>query len=257
MSFLIEMAAVSDRGLLRTNNEDMALVKEKQVRDNDWTEIINVENIAVFCAVADGLGGHTHGEIASSYVISSIVSFSNSFFKDKSNLYDFNFFKKSFDKYLHDLHQKLIEFENTNPEMNGLGTTLTGILFTPLFISLFNAGDSRVYRLRGGFLNQLSIDHSLISETGIDRIPRNIITNCLGGGVSNMFVDIENVTEKIRKDDLMLICSDGLYGMATQDSIEDVLNKDISVPEKCSNLISLAKTGGGNDNITVVLCTIK
>lgn len=257
MNFRIEIAASSDKGLVRTNNEDMALANRKLIRDSEWSESVIIENSAVFFAVADGLGGHKYGEIASSFVLNSLMSFENSFFKDGTNIVDFLTFKKTYDNFLKDVHANLVEYGNNNTQMKGLGTTLTGLLITPLYISLFNSGDSRVYRFRGGFLNQLTSDHSLKSETGFDKIPRNIITNCIGGGVSHMFVDIENVTDKIKKDDILLICSDGLYDMASHDAMENILSKDITLIEKCSGLINSAKQGGGNDNITVILCLIK
>jgi len=116
-----------------------------------------------------------------------------------------------------------------------------------------NAGDSRLYRFRRGNLMQISKDHSLREATGNKNIASNILINSLGAG-KDVFVDFDSVGGKILNEDILLLCSDGLSGMLTDEEMEQILNeeKENSVPK----LLMEAKNKGGNDNISIIIASI-
>ncbi|MBU8913726.1 MAG: hypothetical protein KOO61_06845, partial [Spirochaetales bacterium] len=141
-------------------------------------------------------------------------------------------------------------------ELRGMATTLTGIYFQGPLACWINAGDSRLYALRGGSLTQISRDHTLREMTGDPRIPGNIITNCFGTQ-NEFYLD---VGELLPADDLTyLICSDGLSDYTDQTTLESIV-KEHATPQTLGDLdataerlVAAAKTGGGGDNITCMV----
>ena len=133
-----------------------------------------------------------------------------------------------------------------------MGSTFNGLLFYGNKIFNINIGDSRFYRFRDGILKQMSKDHSLAEVTGLDRNESHVLLNSVGGG-ETVFVEMTNVTDYILENDIILLCSDGLSDMVSNDEIEKVLIKNAAT----SDLLDKAKVNGGQDNISIVLCMVR
>ncbi len=237
-------------GKVRKNNEDYCrgeVIKTK-----------SEEVIGIF-ALADGMGGHNKGEVASKLAVENILKFlKENLLQSDSIKIDYidDIIKQAYNNVNSIIHQKSIEEE----ECTGMGTTLvTAILYKDnLYVA--NVGDSRCYLLSGSGLNQISIDHSVIEELlranviteeeAVNHPHRNHITRAMGTD-EIVIVDIFKV--KLNENDLILLASDGLTGFVAKEDIEDILlnNEDISITNK--KLIDVANDVSGKDNVSVIL----
>ena len=245
----IRVSAICDKGLARSINEDAILINKDILRDtqSDYDIDINDTKAPFMIAVADGLGGHEAGEVASSFVVSSL--------SDKvshlSQGLSVNDLKKTLNILIKEIHEEILAKGRSIPELNGMGSTMNGILFYSNKIFSINVGDSRLYRFRAGVLACLTKDHTLREISGNENSPSNIILNSFGGG-KTIFFDFEELSARILTDDVLLICSDGLTLELSDDEIETLIEKGLSV----NDLVNAAKSKGGKDNISVILIKI-
>lgn len=234
-------AAKTDVGMKRKLNEDSFCV---------------AEDIGLFL-VADGMGGHAAGEVASQTAVEVI----------KNGLTDW--LKKGppgqeiFARAVKLANQAVWEMAQKGSGMKGMGTTMAGILVDPKngSFTCANVGDSRVYRIRNDSIEQLSTDHSMVGlqlsmglitkEEAKKSSYRNVITRAVG---TSETVEVEAKDQKIASGDTILICSDGLTTLVEDDEVLGVVKRNSNdLTGVCDELISLANFNGGDDNITVVL----
>jgi len=242
----IQHAAQSDVGLRRTNNQDSHVV-HLATSEEAW-----LRNGHLFI-VADGMGAHAAGELASKLAVDTIPLT----------------YQKNRDKPAHVALQKAIQEANhiihhrglANPDFQGMGTTASALVLLPRGAIVAHVGDSRVYRLRGAQLDQLSFDHSLVWELtaagqiagGSPAIPRNIITRSLGPN-PDVEVDLEGPFP-VAPGDVFLLCSDGLSGEVKDEEIGIIL-QCLPPEEAAQLLIDMANLRGGPDNITVIIARV-
>jgi protein phosphatase len=247
-------AAASDVGLMRDRNEDSYLIFP-QYR---------------FAAVADGMGGHLSGDVASSLAIATLEDFY------RSTVGPDRTWPFPYDNDLTDeencvvvgvrlANQNVFARARLASSESGMGTTVVAVMFTPdaRQVIVGHVGDSRCYRVREGRITQLTSDHSLVSEVTeiapwlgeeeIKQLPSNYITRALGMA-PDVVVDL--LTTDTRVGDLYLLCSDGLNGMLGDPSILEIVTKDADLEARCRELIEEANGAGGTDNTTVVLARI-
>jgi protein phosphatase len=254
----------SDIGKKREHNEDAFLIGNiVENREKVYLEIplesSFIKNYGLLVAVADGMGGHQAGEIASDAALNLLSRQLMSTSKDRvQNDEIMNILRKS----IVSAHNALYDMSMNNPNYSGMGTTIAGLFFCKDALYTLHAGDSRVYRLRNGGLFQMTKDHSLVQamvnagqitmEESYKHPQKNVITNSLGGGDSKCEPEI---TDKYGyfEDDLFLICSDGLTDMVNEEEIVRILDEQIPIKKKVDNLITKANENGGEDNITITL----
>ena len=242
----LEIEAVSDKGLRRENNEDMISVSGIFLRDDNMA--LPVEFGADSCfylLLADGMGGHEYGERASQMLLEHLKNFfSVNDFKDE------DFEKEICDSVLAFSYFMNIQAEKEG-QVNPMGCTLTGVVWLKGKIYVLNAGDSRTYRFRNGTLRQLTTDET---ERGLSGNPDDskYLVNCIGGGCNGTLTLID-ITDRLRADDSLLICSDGLTDMATDEEIEYVLSQN---QHPAADLYDLACRNGGADNISVICAKV-
>jgi protein phosphatase len=249
----VEFSALTDTGIKRTNNEDSFLVMESK-------------NLY---AVADGMGGHSSGEIASKIAVETISDFfRNSEISEDSTwpyAYDDNisFEGNKLKTAVAVANEKIQEYASEHPESRGMGTTVVAVLVLDSRLILCHVGDSRCYLLRDGKLSLVTSDHSwvneqvklgFLTEEEAQKHPfRNVITKALGTkGEATAEI---NETEG-RSGDLLLLCTDGLNSMIPDSEIAKIVSKDTGLDEKARSLIDAANNAGGEDNITLVLLKI-
>lgn len=243
----LDIKAKSDVGLVRSNNEDMILVGNQLLRDESLHKEINLnDGCKDLIAIADGMGGHNAGEIASEIVLGSL---SEIFYKLASNL-SLSAINEIVSVWLGHINRRLDMLGHKHKEWFGMGTTLVGLVLYETKIFWANCGDSRLYRWRDGALTQITTDHSLNNLTGV-KGHTNIIVNCIGGGCYSSYLDFVEFSSDVRKDDVFILCSDGLCDMITDIDIERIISSGGSVDELCE----AAKNAGGFDNISV--CVVK
>jgi len=250
----IDYAVRSDPGMVRTNNEDSYLTLPEHV----------------FFAVADGMGGHNSGELASAITIETLAEEINKLsslrkkppwwrrlFRRRPDFDPVCFLREAISA----ANRQIYQAATSNPAAKGMGTTVASVLQNGNALLTAHVGDSRVYRFRGGELTQLTHDHSLAAELvrqgvitqeeALYTTPRNVLTRALGVLPK---VDAEVIYHSLEPDETILICSDGLTTMVEDRDIARVLAEDNTLlDEKAETLINEANQAGGEDNITVVL----
>lgn len=250
MKLNLKISLNCDIGRVRTNNEDMILVSGETYRNCNETFSMQLQDNGRFVvAVADGMGGHNAGEIASELTLEYLDEFLKILPHDLSD----NDFRNVMDAEITKMHNTINHYGMQHVGCNGLGSTLVALLTYENRIYIINAGDSRLYRFRNGILCQMTQDHSEQNRLNDITIASNMIYNCIGGGGGNAFVDIQEITSKVYENDTFLLCSDGLSDMLEDDEIENLLAKS----DDANYLVESAKKAGGIDNISAVLITIK
>jgi protein phosphatase len=208
-------------------------------------------------AVADGMGGANAGGIASRMALDGLA-------RIRLPVTD-----EELEGIIRELHHNILAYGSSHPEASGLGTTLTGIVCMNDKITVFNVGDSRVYRYRDGILKQLTKDHSLVQalyDSG--RISReemfyhpqkNIVLQSLGGTTTEdrIQVDVETIRGLFEPNDILLLCSDGLSDMLREEEIEEILLSNMVINDAAQSLVARLNEHGGHDNITVVIAVRK
>ena len=240
-SLFFQCAARSALGLVRSGNEDSALT---------GTQVI---------AVADGMGGHAGGEVASSVAINTLAEIAPTF-----TALDIDSDSAS-DLYLNSLHTidaQIRAVVNDDPTLSGMGTTLTSLFISGSEISLLHIGDSRAYRLRGNTLEQLSADHTVlqellnngvISESEAQVHPqRSMLTQALMGE-GTLEPSLHIFEGKVQ--DRYILCSDGLSGVLSDKEIKSLI-KGKGAAEAVDALIDATYINGAPDNVTVIIADI-
>lgn len=230
----MRVGSKTDKGRVREQNEDAFGYKEQ------------------LFVVADGMGGHQAGEIASAIVVETILAMT---FTDRIDL--------ELEKAILKANDAILEEVSRRPELSGMGTTVVSMVVEAPTIYIAHVGDSRIYRLHEGQLCQLTYDHSLVAElvkTGEitesearHHPQRNILTQALGsrGELKIDFGQIEWVA-----GDKYLLCSDGLSGMLDEKAIQEILQLDEEPQHLAEMLVSMANDHGGSDNITVIVVEV-
>jgi len=212
-------------------------------------------------AVADGMGGHAAGEVASQLAIESLARAMS----DDPAEPTATGAAQQLERALHEGNRKICDSVLTHGEWRGMGTTIVALLALGDRVVIGHVGDSRAYLLREGKLHRLTSDHSWVNEQvklGLmtddeahQHPMRNIVTRALGNRVD---LKVDLTQEDVRPGDLFLLCSDGLNSMMSDGEILATLTAAGSDPEKvCHALVDRANQNGGEDNITVVVVQIE
>lgn len=244
-----EITADSRVGCVRDNNEDMILVGDSFIRDEKLSAHFDTEESDRYLiALADGMGGHNSGEVASSEVLHNLQFF----FSDLPIGLDVEHFNEAIYVWLSSMNSIIDSKGREDKRLHDMGTTLVAICYYGGEFFWMNCGDSRLYRYRDGKLTQLSTDHSLSTLMGTNE-HTSIITNCIGGGCKTSFIDIINFTSDLLPGDRFLLCSDGLSDMISDEIIEQLMS---SAPH-AEQLSLKAEEAGGNDNVSCIVVTVE
>ncbi|WP_217141386.1 Stp1/IreP family PP2C-type Ser/Thr phosphatase [Streptomyces sp. AC627_RSS907] len=237
MSLSLRFAAGSHKGMIREGNEDSGYAGPRLL------------------AIADGMGGQAAGEVASSEVISTIVALDDDV--PGSDILT------SLGTAVQRANDQLRQMVDEDPALEGMGTTLTALLWTGQRLGLVHVGDSRAYLLRDGVLTQITQDHTwvqrLVDEGRITEEEagthpqRSLLMRALGSGDH---VEPDLSIREVRAGDRYLICSDGLSGVVSHQTMEETLAGYQGPQETVQELIQLALRGGGPDNITVIVADV-
>lgn len=264
---------LSDTGRVRQNNEDVYLVGELS-----RTLIVHGTNVpqpdatygehrGYIFLVADGVGGHQAGEIASRLSTTSIERFLLNTLRRFThlNLSDEQVALRDLQTALGRADAHLFHQADQHPEWQGMGCTMTLALVIGRRLFIAHAGDSRCYIHSNGELRQLTRDHTVAAEMARHGIItpeeqanhpwRHMVTNLLGGNEPGVRVDVMRVD--LDPNDLLLLCSDGLYEMVPDADIAAILGEGQSPEAICRRLVDEANQRGGKDNVTVVVARVE
>ncbi|MEV6793741.1 Stp1/IreP family PP2C-type Ser/Thr phosphatase [Streptomyces sp. NPDC051320] len=237
MSLSLRFAAGSHKGMIREGNEDSGYAGPRLL------------------AIADGMGGQAAGEVASSEVISTLVTLDDDV--PGSDILT------SLGTAVQRANDQLRMMVEEDPQLEGMGTTLTALLWTGQRLGLVHVGDSRAYLLRDGVLTQITQDHTWVQrlvdegriteEEATTHPQRSLLMRALGSGEH---VEPDLSIREVRAGDRYLICSDGLSGVVSHQTMEDTLASYQGPQETIQELIQLALRGGGPDNITCIVADV-
>lgn len=237
MSLSLRFAAGSHKGMIREGNEDSGYAGPRLL------------------AIADGMGGQAAGEVASSEVISTLVQLDDDV--PGSDILT------SLGTAVQRANDQLRLMVEEDPQLEGMGTTLTALLWTGQRLGLVHVGDSRAYLLRDGVLTQITQDHTWVQrlvdegriteEEATTHPQRSLLMRALGSGDH---VEPDLSIREVRAGDRYLICSDGLSGVVSHQTMEETLASYQGPQETIQDLIQLALRGGGPDNITCIVADV-
>ncbi len=246
-------AGLTDVGLQRDHNEDSLVIVGEQ---------------GPF-VVADGMGGHRAGDVASKLAIEAISEFFGNLATTPAEPLMDQRYSLEENRLLASIrlaNSRILERSQSQRELQGMGTTVVCALFCPEDgrMALGHVGDSRAYRFRDGYITQMTRDHSLfndylmampdLSEDQRSELPRNVITRALGMQ-DDIAIDLQ--TDQVHAGDTYVLCSDGLSGMVDDEEMAQILGQTEDLVESCRLLVRRANENGGEDNVTAVLVRVE
>ena len=249
-------AGITDVGCAREHNEDDFYLSEGD---------------EALCIVADGMGGHSSGEVASAMAIRAIVDYYRETLTEKSEVegevngeeedVDVDGFRLG--EALRTANQAVFRAASGDESLDGMGTTIVSGYFTEEGVYMAHIGDSRAYRFRNGELEQMTPDHSLANEyvrmgilakEDVEFFPyKNVITRACG--LSEQ-VEVDIQFKAVEPGDLYIFCTDGLSDMVPDRELLPIFQAETDLEKLCNLLVDRAKENGGDDNITVILARV-
>lgn len=246
MPYNVVACGQTDIGRVRQNNED------------SWKSLQD----PTFFVLADGMGGHSAGEVASLEATTALCEIVQENWKDADQV-SFHDMRKVLRLAIEQVNRRVYRKSRSDPSLRGMGTTLCCVYFHPKGVIYAHVGDSRIYRLRNKRFEQLTKDHSLCREL-VDQgqltekqapnfLYNNIITRAIGTAP-----DVDPVVHlsDISEGDTYLMCTDGLSDLLTTREMHGILNQKMSVDETVKEFVATANARGGYDNITVVIMKV-
>lgn len=236
-------------GMMRDHNEDSLLVI-----DEFYPEVCVL-------AVADGMGGHNAGEVASSMAIQGLQECFQ-YHQSGDKITGLNFIEEQMKSLIKSINARIIEKSQTDIALSGMGTTLTLVVSYKDDIHISHIGDSRVYKIDNNGMKQLTEDHSFVADlvkngeitkTEAQNHPqKNIITRALG---TDTEVYADTYRYKLQPNDIILLCTDGLTNSLSEEQIYTIVKEkeDSNFQQIAERLIQLSNNNGGKDNITVII----
>ena len=231
---------LTDPGKIRDHNEDSVIIIKNN--DNDY-----------LMAIADGMGGHSAGEVASSIAIGYLGKHFKDTFLNMSKVDAVNWIRDA----VSEINTLIFQHEKTHPESKGMGTTLVMAVLTKDYLLFGNVGDSSGFVMKDNVLHKVTYDHTLVNllvsageltkEEASVHPKKNVLMKALGSSLE-VYFDFFDCDMDISE---VLLSSDGLTNMLDKDQIEKVLLEDIDVEDKVIKLIQKANNRGGTDNISV------
>lgn len=231
---------LTDVGKVRSHNEDSVIIVKNQSGDT-------------LMAVADGMGGHSAGEVASSITISHLSKCFNESFCNMEKVQAVNWLREI----VVEINELIFGYVDSHPESKGMGTTLVVALVTKDYILLGNIGDSSGFVVKEDKLHKVTYDHTLVNlllkagelteEEAKDHPKKNVLMKALGAN-DPIDIDIFDCDMDISS---ILLCSDGLTNMLDNEQIEKVLMSELDIEDKVIKLIRKANNRGGTDNISI------
>lgn len=239
----MKTAFMTDQGKVRQHNEDNGGVFVN--KDGDY-----------FAVVADGMGGHRAGDVASAMTITNLKAF----WEETSGISSPDIAEKWLYEHILKINELLFHHSNDHSECNGMGTTFVGAICTRKFSTIAHIGDSRCYLLNANGFSQMTEDHSLVNELvrsgqitreDAEHHPRkNVLLRALG---TDQQIEVDIKTIILEDEDTLILCSDGLSNKVTENEMQEILKSDQTFEEMVNMFIQLANERGGEDNITLAI----
>ena len=255
------VAVATDMGRVRTNNEDNFLLydlRERKALGTGKDLPVSFDGQGILVAVADGMGGHNSGQVASQLATERLPQELTKLLGEKSDPpADFS---DPLIQAIQSTNASIYQTAKTDQQYEGMGTTLTAMLFSGSKAWIAQVGDSRCYLFRDGKVQQLTHDQTLFNSlreeerAALKETPfENMLLQALGAMTK---LDVAITPVELQPDALFLLCSDGLYKVVKDEKMAELLDQKGSLQDKANKLVEVTNAGGGPDNVTVVLCRV-
>jgi serine/threonine protein phosphatase PrpC len=247
----------TDLGLVRTSNQDHFLIAE--LARTMWVHQTSLPQPHTqygnrrghLFLIADGMGGHKGGEIASALTVTTVENFMLNVFRKAED----------FQTALKEAHARIMDEAASHPEVSGMGTTLTMAVSNNWKLFVVHAGDSRCYLFRSKTLKQITTDHTIVGEMiqrgvlkpedAAHHMYRHVVTNAVGGSQRIVRVEVQEID--LQPEDVVLLCTDGLTDMLSDARIAAILESEPDSHIACDRLVNEALKEGGRDNISAIV----
>jgi len=251
---MIQYACKTDKGSVRLHNEDALIYRT----EDHNPEGFDIESYGSLFTIADGMGGHSAGEIASNIACQEMLKYYLRTDLSEETMWDY------LKGLYYQINENVLLQSLRVADFNGMGTTLTTLIIRKQKAWIAHVGDTRIYLIRGHEMDQITQDHTevqslveqgLFSQEEADRCPaRNVLSQAIG--VDNR-LRVFTWAELIQPDDMFLICSDGLSDMLSKAQIFSIIQSNANrLQRACRELLDKAKHAGGADNITIILVKV-
>jgi protein phosphatase len=248
---MLQYACISDKGAIRAHNEDAFIFRTFDKNPEGF----DIDTYGSLFTIADGLGGHNAGEIASNMACHALLKYYSRTDVSEETMWD------HLKSLYYQINENVLLQSMKVSDFNGMGTTLTTLIIRKQKAWIAHVGDSRVYLIRKNEMDQVTQDHTEIQsmvEQGL--YTQEEANKCSERNVLNQAIGVDNRlrvftwAELIQPDDLFLLCSDGLYDMLSEKDIFSIIQSQSGhLQSACRDLVRKAKLAGGADNITIIL----
>lgn len=237
-------------------------VGKKRNINEDYLEVTEKADQLHLAVLADGMGGHNAGDVASELAVRFLTDrfLKSNLRVDSEAGHVSMWLKESYEG----ANERISRIAESDPNCKGMGTTLIAAIFQANQVTFAHIGDSRVYLFSKGEIKPLTKDHSYVNvlldsgeineEQARNHPKKNMLMKAIGTEVS---IEPDILSIKLRQGEIILICSDGLSNMVTQDQMVHILAENVSLEAKVDAFVQLANAEGGEDNISIILCCMK
>ncbi|MDV6236798.1 protein phosphatase 2C domain-containing protein [Leptospira ellisii] len=252
---VINYFGITEKGNFRSHNEDSMYACGEIVAGTisgslSSSGFQSSEDSPLILALADGMGGHISGEIASRMTLEKLAWMVKRIqpLEELPRAGWQNLFRK--------INHEINEHATQTGRL-GMGTTLVGVLFGRKKVLVFNMGDSRAYHFSPRGVHKITVDHSFSDAAKDNSNSRSYITSCIGGGTTDLQMDLFDITDALQEGDRILLCTDGLTDVIKIDDLEEILSNASNVKEACSHLSEEANLRMTKDNSSVIVIEVK
>lgn len=249
----VEVCVETNVGLERAKNEDSYQLIYRT------GEGYNIDSLGMMFAVADGMGGHAGGQVASRTACEVLLEYYAGQMETGMNAKPIEVRLKRLEKIIRKIEEEISRLGKEIPEYANMGTTLSALVLFRGYALIAHVGDSRIYRFRKGSLEQLTEDETIAQlsvEMGLlrpDELSGHPLGHVLSQALGEGLEEVHTRMEKVEAGDVFLLCSDGLYDMVSDKRIHEILDNSAVGQGACGRLVKAALRNGGKDNITVIL----
>jgi PPM family protein phosphatase len=262
----VRIGALSHLGKVRKNNEDQyAVIRRRRWREALMTSLpsgtlLEDEEEAFILIVADGMGGAAFGEVASELALRTVweLGACAASWPRKVDEATTKRLLDDADDYVQFIHRRIQQRASHQPELVGMGTTLTAFLSIGMDAFVVHVGDSRAYHIGENGIQQITRDHTLaqqLVDAGVDasrtKAFEHVLTNCLGADARGVTSEVHHL--QLDDGDYLVLCTDGLSDLVSADEIQQAISDSQEPQDACNRLVELALDRGGKDNVTVVI----